>query len=177
VNVGAFCCTWLTELLSPQSLTLVQMLSFIFLGDGFVLTAASAFDPDDDMRPTLLLYDLNPGPSRSAINPDAYLLRFLFQTPPPAQGSPAIFLTSDPSPDWSSSPDLHVPFQIPCDERIIAINLHRFYLGDSRSESGKNGVRHALNPFAITADGLHTHASCLECVMSCPWPQFATTGA
>ena len=116
------------------------MLSFTFLGNEFVLAAASAFDPEDDMQPALLLYDLNQPegpsrPSRSVINPDSYLLRFLFRTPRPAQGSPAIFLTSDPSPDWSSSPDLHVPFQIPCNERILAVNLHRFYLGDSRSET------------------------------------------
>jgi len=115
-------------------LTLVEILSFTFLGEEFVLVAASAFDTLDDMRPALLLYNFKQAPG-SVEPPDAYLLRFLFQPPLLARVPSAIYLTSDPSPDWSSSSGLQVPFQVPCDERLIAFNLHRFHRGDSGNET------------------------------------------
>jgi len=113
---------------------LVEILSFTFLGEEFVLVAASAFDTLDDMRPALLLYNFKQAPG-SVEPPDAYLLRFLFQPPLLARVPSAIYLTSDPSPDWSSSSGLQVPFQVPCDERLIAFNLHRFHRGDSGNET------------------------------------------
>jgi len=124
-------------LLTPQTLTLVDIVSFTFLGEEFVLVAASAFDPLDDMRPALLLYNFRQRPPGSVEPPDAYLLRFLFQPPLLAQVPSAIYLTSDPSPDWSSSSSLQVPFQVPRDERLIAFafNPHPFQRGDSRSET------------------------------------------
>ena len=115
-----------------QSLTLVGMESFTFLGEEFVLVAALAFDTLDDMRSALLLYNLNQKPPGSVEPPDAYLLRFFFQTPRLAQ---VPYLTLDPSPYWSSSSGLQVPFQVPCDERLIAFNLRRYHPGDFRSET------------------------------------------
>jgi len=61
---------------------------------------------------------------------DAHLLRYLCPRSP-RQGRPYISLTSDPSPGWSSSPSLQVPFQIPGDERAIAFNLRHFRRGIS----------------------------------------------
>ena len=122
-------------LLPPQSLTLVDILSFTFLGEEFVLVAASALNTSDEMRPALLLYNFNQRPPGSVGPPNSHVLRFLFQPPPLAQVPSAISLTSDPSPDWLSSSDLQVPFQVPCDERLIAFNLRRFHRGNSRSET------------------------------------------
>lgn len=107
------------------------MLSFTFLGNNFILVSASIPHPLDDGRPALILYNLDQHEEET----HAHLLRFLFPTPYPAHGHSAILLTSDPSSSWSSSPGLQVPFQIPCDERIIALNLHRFYRGDAHSET------------------------------------------
>ena len=122
-------------LLTTQILTLIDILSFTFLGEEFILVAASALDGLDDMRPALLLYRFNQRPPGSVEPPGAYLLRFLFQTPRLAQVPSALYLTSDPSPDWLSGSGLQVPFQIPRDERLIAFNLRRFHRGDSRSET------------------------------------------
>ena len=97
------------------------------------MVAASAFDSDpldvNDIRPALLLYNFKQAPS-SVEPPGAYLLRFLFQPPLISPVPSAIYLTSDPSPDWSSSSGSQVPFQVPCDERLIAFNLHRFHRGN-----------------------------------------------
>jgi hypothetical protein len=111
------------------------MPAFTFLGNEFVLVGTSSLEPLDNLRPALLLYALNQRPSLSINSPDSYLLRFCFQTPHPAPMVTLINLTSDPSPSWPSSPSLQVPFQVPCDEGIIAFNLHQLYPGDSRNET------------------------------------------
>jgi hypothetical protein len=100
------------------------MPAFTFLGDEFVLVAAPSRDRLGSIRPALLLYGLDQRPGRVE-NSGSYLLCFLFQTPRSGLMDSSMNLTSDPSPAWSSSSSLQVPFQVPCDERIIAFNLHR----------------------------------------------------
>jgi hypothetical protein len=113
-----------------QRVTLVGMVSFIFLGKDFVLASTSTSPPLDYEQPSLLLYSLDHRLDRSVDTP---LLRFLFPATPPKYGHSVITLTSDPSPGWSTSPGLQVPFQNPCDERIIAFG--RFYRGSSSSQT------------------------------------------
>ena len=107
------------------------MPAFTFLGNEFVLVAASSINTSDDMRPAaMLLYGIDQRPSGSIENADSYLLRLLFQTPHPGQGHTHVNLTSDPSPCWSSSPSLQFPFpfQVASDERMIAFNLRHGHL-------------------------------------------------
>ncbi len=100
------------------------MVSFIFLGDNFVLVSTSTSPPPDYDRPSLLLYSLDQTLVRSMETHDSHLLRFLFPTGRRRSHSP-ISLTSDPSPSWPAGSDLPVPFQISRDERTIAFRLSR----------------------------------------------------
>ena len=90
--------------------------SFAFLGDKFIL--ASTLDP-----PALLVYSLEQRPADGTIQDNTHLLRFLFETPFKDARAVDILLTSDPSPGWSPSVGLQVPFHITDDERLIAMNL------------------------------------------------------
>jgi hypothetical protein len=116
-----------------QRVTLVCMISFIFLGNDFILVSTSTSPPLDYEQPSLLLYSLDQTHVRGVETPNPHLLRFLFPTRPPTYGHSVISLTSDPSPGWSTSPSLQVPFQNPRDERIIAFS--RFYRGFPSSET------------------------------------------
>ena len=109
------------------------MVSFIFLGNDFVLVSTSTSPPLDYEQPSLLLYSLDQRLVRSVEAPNSHLLRFLFPATPTTYGHSVIYLTSDPSPGWSTNPGLQVPFQNPRDERIIAFG--RFYRGSSSSET------------------------------------------
>ena len=71
-------------------------------------------------RPALLLYSLDQRPARDRDHVDTHLLCFLFE---PHWGESIIRLTSDPSPEWSPSPKLQVPFQTAGDDQIVV--LHR----------------------------------------------------
>jgi len=122
--------------------TLVNMLSFMFIGDNLVLASASMPHLDNE-RPTLLLYNFDQRPA-----PGTHLLRFLFSTPHPGRHHSTVLLTSDPSPRWSPSPSLRVPFQIPHDEQTIAIFLLRLSREDSSGET-----------FLIPASSLLRHVS------------------
>jgi hypothetical protein len=84
--------------------------SFVFLGDNFLLGSTLA-------PPALLVYNLEQRPADA----NTPLLRFLFG--PLVQGTSDILLTSDPSPGWTPSAGLQVPFHIAGDERIIAMNI------------------------------------------------------
>jgi hypothetical protein len=112
---------------------LAGMESFVFLGDNFVLVSTSTSPRIDDGQPSLLLYSFDQSLVRSRETPDSHLLRFLFPTGRPTHGHSAISLTSDPSPGWSTSAGLQVPFQTPHDERTIAFS--RLYRRISRSET------------------------------------------
>jgi len=90
--------------------------SFVFLGDKFLL--GSTLDPP--AQAALLVYDLE---QRTA-DANTPLLRFLIGTL--FHGTSEILLTSDPSPGWSPSAELQVPFHIAGDERIIAMNVQFF---------------------------------------------------
>jgi hypothetical protein len=72
-------------------------------------------------RPALLLYSLDKRLDRSKDHVDTHLLCFLFHS---RWGGSVISLTSDPSPEWSSSPRLQVPFQTASDDRIIVLHQH-----------------------------------------------------
>ena len=89
----------------------------MFLGDNFIL--GSTLEP-----PALLVYSLEQSPADGITQANTHLLRFLFGTP--FQDTTDILLASDPSPGWSPSPGLQVPFQIAGDERIIAMNVQFF---------------------------------------------------
>jgi hypothetical protein len=128
----SFCCTQPPELLKFQRVTLAGMACFIFLGDNFVLASTSTSPRLDDEQPSLLLYSLDQS-SKETPDSDSHLLRFLFPTGRPTHGHSTISLTSDPSPGWSTSPGLQVPFQIPRDERTIAFS--RLYRGTSHNET------------------------------------------
>ncbi|KAH9039935.1 hypothetical protein EDB84DRAFT_1024476 [Lactarius hengduanensis] len=93
-----------------------SMRSFAFLGDNFIL--ASTATP-----PALLVYGLEPRPPYDATHASTYLLHFSIGTL--IHETSDILLTSDPSPGWSPSAGLQVPFQIAGDERMIAMNLQR----------------------------------------------------
>ena len=108
------------------------MPAFTFLGNEFVLVAAPF---SDGIRPAMLLYRLDQRPSDSIENTDSFLLRLLFQTPHPAPEGTLVNLTSDPSPCWSSSPTLPLPFQVACGERTIALNLNHLYPRGSRFQT------------------------------------------
>jgi hypothetical protein len=109
----------------PSEVTSFDIGSFRFIGKRFVLASSSTSRSLGDKRSALLLYNLDQSVARSMESLDAHLLRYLCPRSPP-QGRPYISLTSDPSPGWSSSPSLQVPFQIPSDERAIAFNLRHF---------------------------------------------------
>ena len=91
--------------------------SFAFLGDNFIL--GSTLEP-----PALLVYSLEQGPANCMTQANTHLLRFLFGSP--LLDTADILLASDPSPGWSPSARLQVPFQIADDERMIAMNLQYF---------------------------------------------------
>jgi hypothetical protein len=76
------------------------------------------------VRPTLLLYDLDQRADRSKDHTDTHLLCFSFQT---RWVGSVIHLTSDPSPEWSPSPKLQVPFQTAGDDRIIVLHRQRHH--------------------------------------------------
>ncbi|KAI0307691.1 hypothetical protein B0F90DRAFT_1676259 [Multifurca ochricompacta] len=103
----------------------IGILSFVFLGECFVLGSALTSRRLESERPVLLLYSLNqePWPTCNMNHAGAHLLRFLCETLPPDQGNLGILLTSDPSPRWSPDPGLQVPFRTVGDERIIGLNL------------------------------------------------------
>jgi len=105
--------------------TLIGMVSFIFLGDKFVLASVSTSPSLDYDQPSLLLYSLDQTLVRNLEIPDSYLLRFLFPTGRPTRGHSTVSLTSDPSPIWPTGSDLQVPFQLSRDERTIAFRLFR----------------------------------------------------
>ena len=90
--------------------------SFAFLGDKFIL--ASTLEP-----PALLVYGLEQRPADGTMQDNTHLLRFLFETPFKDNLALDILLTSDPSPGWSPSAGLQVPFHIADDKRIIAMNV------------------------------------------------------
>ena len=126
--------TWPSELLKFQTVTSTGMVSFVFFGNNFVLASTSTSPPLDYDQPSLLLFSLDQRPVRSSETPDSHLLlRFLFPTGRPTHGHSAICLTLDPSPSWSTSPTLQVPFQIPRGERTIAFS--RLYRGISPGET------------------------------------------
>lgn len=125
--------TWPSELLKFQMVTSTGMVSFVFLSNNFVLASTSTSPPLDYDQPSLLLFSLDQRPVRSTETRDTHLLRFLFPTGRTTHGHSAICLTSDPSPSWSTSPTLQVPFQIPCGERTIAFS--RLYRGFSPGET------------------------------------------
>lgn len=108
------------------------MISFIFLGDNFVLASASTSPPQDYDQPSLLLYSLDQTLVRNMEIPNSHLLRFLFQTGRPTRGHSIISLTSDPSPNWPTVSDLRVPFRLSQGERTVAFSLLR---GTLRSET------------------------------------------
>jgi len=91
--------------------------SFAFLGDKFIL--GSTLDP-----PALLVYSFEQSPADGTAPANTHILRILFGAP--FQDTTDILLTSDPSPGWSPSPGVQVPFQIAGDERIIAMNVQYF---------------------------------------------------
>ena len=95
-----------------------RLRSFAFLGDRFLL--ASTLEP-----PALLVYSLEQGLELAGdtTQDNTHLLRFLFGTHLKGTLFVDILLTSDPSPGWSPSAGLQVPFHIADDERIIAMNL------------------------------------------------------
>jgi hypothetical protein len=107
------------------------MISFVFLGDNFVLASASTSPLDYD-QPSLLLYSLDQTLVRNIETPNSHLLRFLFPAGRPTRGHSIIALTSDPSPIWPTVSDLRVPFQLSRDERTISFHLSR---GTPRSET------------------------------------------
>ena len=121
------------ELLKFQRITLIGMISFIFLGNDFVLASTSTSPPLDYEQPSLLLYSIGQRLVPSPDAPDSHLLRFLFPAGRPTHGHTVIALTSDPSLSWSTSPTLQVPFEIPHDERTIAFS--RLYRGTSHNET------------------------------------------
>ena len=108
------------------------MISFIFLGDNFVLASASTSPLLDHDQPSLLLYSLDQTFVQNMETPNSHLLRFLFPARRPTRGHSIISLTSDPSPIWPTASDLRVPFQLSRDERTIAFHLIR---GTPRSET------------------------------------------
>jgi len=126
----SFCCTWRIKLLAPQRVTSFDIESFTFISNNFVLASSSTSRPLGDKRSALLLYNIDRGVACNKESLDTHLLRYLCPAPSP-QGRPYISLTSDPSPGWSSSPSLQVPFQIPSNERAIAFNLRHFRRGTS----------------------------------------------
>ena len=89
--------------------------SFTFIGDEFIL--ASTLEP-----PTLLVYSLDQRSAGDTTQDNTHLLRFLFGNPFENARAVDILLTSDPSPGWSPSARLQVPFHN-ADEQIIAMNL------------------------------------------------------
>ncbi|KAH9162781.1 hypothetical protein EDB89DRAFT_2024253 [Lactarius sanguifluus] len=93
-----------------------SMRSFAFLGDNFILVSTAT-------PPALLVYGLEQRPAYDATHASTYLLHFFIETL--LHEASDILLTSDPSPGWSPSAGLQVPFQIAGDERIIAMNLQR----------------------------------------------------
>jgi hypothetical protein len=107
-------------------------MSFIFLGDNFVLGSASPSPPLDHDPPSLLLYSLDQTLVRNMETPNSHLLRFLFPTGRPTRGHSFVSLTSDPSPIWPTVSDLRVPFQLSRDERTIAFHL---FPGTARSDT------------------------------------------
>ena len=90
--------------------------SFAFLGDKFIL--ASTLEP-----PALLVYSLEQRIASSTTEDDTHLLRFFLRAPFEDARAVDILLASDPSPGWSPSAGLQVPFHVVDDERIIAMNL------------------------------------------------------
>ena len=100
-----------------------RLRSFVFLGDRFLL--ASTLEP-----PALLVYSLEQRPAGGTTQDNTHLLRFLFGTHFKDGQAEDILLTSDPSPGWSPSAVLQVPFHIADDERIIAMNVQ--YSNDQR---------------------------------------------
>ncbi|KAI9513051.1 hypothetical protein F5148DRAFT_972382 [Russula earlei] len=108
------------------SVTLLGIESFTFFGDGYVMASSSPPRPLGNAQPALLLYSIDQRVAQNTESPHAPLLRYL----PPYSGvrGQSLFIclmTSDPSPIWSSSPGLQVPFQIPHNERAIAFTLRR----------------------------------------------------
>ena len=101
------------------------MISFIFLGENYILVPASTSLRPNYHQPSLLLYSLDQTLVQNMEIPNSHLLRFLFATRRPARGHSIISLTSDPSPIWPTVSDLRVPFQLSRDERSIAFHLPR----------------------------------------------------
>jgi hypothetical protein len=69
------------------------------------------------------VYSVEQGPADGTTQDNTHLLRFLFESPFEGARAVDVLLTSDPSPGWSPSAGLQVPFHIADDERIIAMNL------------------------------------------------------
>jgi hypothetical protein len=111
---------FLTTDLLFQVVASADIVSFTFIGHSFVLMSVLTSRHIESEGPALLLYSLDKSPDRSKDHVDTHLLCFLFQT---CWGGSVIRLTSDPSPEWSSSPRLQVPFQTASDDQIIV--LHR----------------------------------------------------
>lgn len=137
------------------------MISFVFVGDSFVLTSASTSPPLDYDQPSLLLYSLDQTIVRNMEIPNlnSHLLRFLFPTERPTRGHSIITLTSDPSPIWPTVSDLQVPFQLSRDERTIAFRLFR---GNPRSET-----------FLIPASALLRHVGDTEIGRDIQWESWS----
>jgi hypothetical protein len=137
------------------------MISFVFIGDSFVLASASTSPPLDYDQPSLLLYSLDQTIVRNMEIPNlnSHLLRFLFPTERSTRGHSIITLTSDPSPIWPTVSDLRVPFQLSRDERTIAFRLFR---GTPRSET-----------FLIPASALLRHVRDTEIGRDIQWESWS----
>jgi hypothetical protein len=101
-----------------------DLLSFVFLGDNFIL--GSALNP-----PALLVYPLQQRPDGTT-QANTYLLRFLFPFPYIMN---VIALASDSSPGWLHSAGPQVPFQIAGDIRILTMNLKYYRDGEVYHET------------------------------------------
>ena len=97
-------------------MSLTHLRHFAFLCEKSIL--ASTLEP-----PALLVYSLEQRPADGTTQDNTHLLRFLFGTPFEDARAVDILLTSYPSPGWSPSAGLQVPFHIADDERMIAMNV------------------------------------------------------
>ncbi|THH13361.1 hypothetical protein EW146_g6840 [Bondarzewia mesenterica] len=96
--------------------------SFAFLDERFVMVAM-LFGPIAP-NPVLVIYDMSV-PCATELDVETARFHCAFELPDIRTGVPlfGLDIRSDPSPNWTPSPDLHVPFHTEHRERLFVISL------------------------------------------------------
>ncbi|TFY81128.1 hypothetical protein EWM64_g2883 [Hericium alpestre] len=109
----------------------LEVASFSFLSERHVVVTSLCDRSESYAAPILLVYDFKAMSPEPADPKDApYVCQFFLPELDDHAVAAYMLIRSDPAPQWSPSPDLHVPFHIAHDHRLFVLSLLVIVRGD-----------------------------------------------